>query len=260
MTEENGTPTDDAAAVAEAVGADEGAVQESTWNYAEGVQGQGDKPEWFKADKYANITEQAKAYTELEGRFGSFTGAPEKYEINLSEQIKEGGFEFDETAPIMEEAMKFAQESNMSQEGFDKMMELYAMAQMAESEAMESYKAEEIKSLGANAESRINNLNDWAARNLTQEMVDGFQEMATSANAVKTLEKLVAMTRSAPINDNDAPEPGGVTVDEIKKMMFEEKDARGNRRYATDREFRKKVDSMAEKVWGSGDNSIIVGG
>ena len=45
-----------------------------------------------------------------------------------------------------------------------------------------------------------------------------------------------------------------------KKMMFEEKDARGNRRYATDREFRKKVDSMAEKVWGSGDNSIIVGG
>ena len=33
-------------------------------------------PEWYKADKYKSVAEQAKAYTELEKKFGGFTGAP----------------------------------------------------------------------------------------------------------------------------------------------------------------------------------------
>ena len=85
MTEE-AAAQDDAGAVADMVGGQE-TQQEASWHYAEGVPGQGDKQEFLK-DKYANITEQAKAYTELESRFGSFTGAPEAYEINLSEQLK----------------------------------------------------------------------------------------------------------------------------------------------------------------------------
>ena len=51
------------------------------WNWHDDLPGTGDRPEWFRGDKYANVAEQAKAYTELEGKFGSFTGSPEEYEI-----------------------------------------------------------------------------------------------------------------------------------------------------------------------------------
>ena len=136
MTEEAAAPEqNDAGAVAEMVGGQE-TSEEPTWHYAEGVPGQGDKPEFLK-DKYANITEQAKAYTELEGRFGAFTGAPEAYEINISDQLKEGGIEIDNEDPIMSSAMEFAQDIKMDQGGFDKMIELYAMSKVAEGEALE---------------------------------------------------------------------------------------------------------------------------
>lgn len=46
------------------------------WVLAEGVQGTGKRPEWFKGDKYGSVADQAKAYVDLEKRFGSFNGAP----------------------------------------------------------------------------------------------------------------------------------------------------------------------------------------
>jgi len=52
---------------------------QSTFSWSEGVNGEGEAPEYFKADKYKSVADQAKAYTELEKRFGGFTGAPEAY-------------------------------------------------------------------------------------------------------------------------------------------------------------------------------------
>ena len=258
MTEEAAAPEqNDAGAVADMVGGQE-TQQEASWHYAEGVPGQGDKPEFLK-DKYANITEQAKAYTELESRFGSFTGAPEAYEINLSEQLKEGGIEIDDTDPIMSAAMEFAKNSDMGQEGFDKMIELYAMSKVSEAEAMASFKADELKSLGNSGQARLDNLNSWASSNLPEDMVEGFQDMATSAAAVQTLEKLVAMSRSAPVNTNDNPAPGGVSEEEVNKLAFE-KDEYGNRRMATDPAFRKKVEAMQAQLYGSEDHRVVIGG
>lgn len=49
---------------------------EGEYFLTEGIKGAGDTPEWFKADKYKSIADQAKAYTELEKRFGGFKGAP----------------------------------------------------------------------------------------------------------------------------------------------------------------------------------------
>ena len=54
----------------------------SEWSYADGVPGNGDAPEYFKSDKYKTLADQAKAYTDLEKKFGSFTGAPEEYALN----------------------------------------------------------------------------------------------------------------------------------------------------------------------------------
>ena len=258
MAEEATAPEQTGAdAVAEMVGGQE-TTEQPTWFYAEDVPGKGDKPEFLK-DKYANITEQAKAYTELESRFGAFTGAPEAYEINISDQLKEGGIEIDESDPIMAEAMEFAKNANMGQEGFDKMIELYAMSKVAEGEALEAYKANELKALGSNAEVRIDNLNAWANANLPEDMVEGFQSMVNSAASVQALEKLVSMTRNAPVNPNEDQATGGLTEEEVNKLVFE-KDQYGNRRMATDPAFRKKVEAMQAKLYGSEDHRIVIGG
>jgi len=55
----------------------------ASWMWGDDITGTGEKPEWFKDSKYKSVSEQAKAYTELEKRLGGFVGAPkEGYQLN----------------------------------------------------------------------------------------------------------------------------------------------------------------------------------
>ena len=49
---------------------------EATFLFADGVVGEGETPDWFKSSKYKTVSAQAEAFSELDGKFGSFTGAP----------------------------------------------------------------------------------------------------------------------------------------------------------------------------------------
>ena len=234
-------------------------TDQATWQYAEGVPGSGEPPEYFKSDKYANITEQAKAYRELEKRFGSFTGAPKEYEIKLSDELTEKGLEISKEDPLYEEAIKFARESNMSQDGFNNMMNLYAMSKLAETEALSNFKSKEIESLGPRGQERINNIAQWGKANLPDDLYEGFEAMPVNANAVKALEHIIGMTRSAPITSNGTNASSGmISEDDLRKMQFE-KDEYGNRRLQTDPEFRAKFKKLSSQVWGDHDHNIVIG-
>lgn len=231
------------------------------WFLAEGVPGIGDAPEYYKKDKYGTVADQAKAYRELESRFGSFTGAPRdgKYSVNLSDEIKERGIEIGEDDPLYQSAVEFAQKSQMNQEGFDEMMNLYVSSKIAENEALEEYRQSQLKSLGDNAQERINNLISWGKANLPVDLFNGFQDMAVSATAVKAMEKLIGMTRNAPVTPANHVPQGGVTAEEVRAMQFE-KDEFGQRRINTDPEFRKKFQKAAQAVWGNEEHRVIIGG
>lgn len=255
------TETTDAETVAAAVAPAKGAegAQETTWNHAEGVPGQGEAPEWFKKEKYGTVAAQAEAYKALESQFGSFTGAPENYEVALSDELKEKGVEITSDDPIMEEAIKFAKESNMSQDGFNSMIELYAMTKLAETNAVEDFKTQEIAALGTNGQERLNNIDAWAKTNLPTDLYDGVIEMAVSANSVCALEKLIAMSRNAPVSAEEiSAAPGGISEEEVRKMQFE-KDDQGNRKIQTDPAFAAKFRKASQQVWGSEDHNIIIG-
>jgi len=64
-------------------------LSEGEYFLTEGIKGSGETPEWFKADKYKSIADQAKAYTELEKRFGGFKGAP-KEGYSIPEGVEDG--------------------------------------------------------------------------------------------------------------------------------------------------------------------------
>ncbi len=263
--------TNDAAIVADSIGNTENTenteqntntpqidAEPSEWLLAEGIPGQGERPEFFKGDKYKTVAEQAKAYKELEGRFGAFTGSPEEYTIpELSEDIKNQGVEIDPDDPLIGKAMEFAKANHMNQEGFNNMVDLYAQTQIAEQMALDDLQQEEFKALGHNAETRLSNLNSWANKNMPTELFENFQKLATSADAVQTLERLVAMTRSAPINPNELTPAAGITAEEVNELRFA-KDEHGNRRMR-DPSYAKMVKEKSDTLYGTENHVEVIG-
>lgn len=222
------------------------------------------KPD-FLLDKYLaegrsmeeSIAEQAKGYGELQKRFGAFTGSPEEFELSLSDELKEAGAELSADDPLVQEAMKFAKESNMSQEGFNGLVNLYVEQQVAEAKALTEYKAEQMKELGSNAQARIENISQWGAKNLDGETFEALKGMATSAESVKAIEQLISKIGNGSVDPQDAQNNSGFGVEELRKMQFE-KDEHGNRKIQTDPEFRKRYNKLAAEVY-PGEHRQIVG-
>lgn len=224
-----------------------------------------ENPEWLQS-KYVvegktteeSIAEQAKAYTELSGKFGAFTGAPDAYEVVISDELKEMGVDIASDDPMLLAAQEFAKESNMSQEGLNGLVNLYAMQQVAEQKAGEDYKAEQMKELGTNAESRIKNIQQWAGANLDTETLAGLEGFATNAGAVKALEQIIKMTGATSVDADESTANPGANAEEVNKMQFE-LDTNGNRRLQTDPEFKAKYNKMRTEVYGNAEHRVMIG-
>lgn len=227
-------------------------------------QEQSSAPEWlpgkfWDAEKgEANYENLAKSYGELEKRFGSFTGAPEDYEVQLSEEVTSKGVELDVEHPLIPEAKEFAKNLQMNQEGFNQMMDLLGTYEKARSDALQEEMAADIKSLGDNADRRINNLNQWASANLSGDMLEGFKDAAVSANAVQALEQIVSMTRSAPLQPNEGSAADTVSESEVREMQFA-KDEHGNRRIQTDKAFKAEYEKKRDMLYGTEPHRQIIG-
>lgn len=207
------------------------------WFYADGVAGDGDRPEWFQS-KYGSVEEQAKAYPELAKKFGGFTGAPEgDYELSVPEGV-EGDFDLDD--PRLVWFNEIAKEANMSQDTFTQMLHGWVQHEIGVGQTSQE---EEIKALGADAQSRLKDLGDWGQANLSEEEFGGFREIASTAQGVKTLEAMIAKTKQNGVaNTNATPNPG------ITKEILDERIA--DPKYKTSASFRKETQKMFEQFYG----------
>jgi hypothetical protein len=166
---------------------------EPEWFLAEGVKGTGKAPEWYKADKYKTVDAQAKAYGELEKRMGAFTGAPKegKYEFKLPENL-EGSL--DKEHPLLQGFEKWAAEKQMSQEGFNEVLGMFAEYEAS----LVPDKAEIKAALGENAEARVQATAAWAKANLDSEQYKALMEATSGPTApavFKIVETLIGKTR-----------------------------------------------------------------
>ena len=213
---------------------------------------------WDAEKGETRVDDVLKSYGELEGRFGSFTGAPEgDYAVELSDELKEQGVELNADDPVLQEAMKLGKEMGLNQEGFSKFVEIQAMAAVANKTAEDDAMAADIASLGDNADRRLNNLNQWASKNLPTELQEGFKDAAVSADAVKAIEQLVSMTRSAPVQAAEASAAASVTKQELETMQFA-KDENGNRKMQNP-EYRAEFERRSRAFHGEEPQQIIVG-
>ena len=208
----------------------------------EGIKGSGDSPEWYKADKYKSVAEQAKAYTELEKKFGSFTGAP-----------KDGysgpeGIESDDA--LLQELTEFASKTNMSQEAFGEAWELLS----AQSSAAETVSREqEIAKLGDNAGERIKNVEGFLKNNLDSTDYDQVMNLVTDARSIELVEALVKATSPVKLPIDGGHSPTGMTWSDIEAEMFK-KSGDGQLLRSIDVNHERKIQKMMQDFGGTKAN------
>lgn len=191
------------------------------WLLHEGVMGQGEKPGWFKSDKYKTVSAQAEAYTALESRFGSFKGAPknEKGEIAYVFTPPEG-FGNDVLKlehPIMQSFTQWASENQLSQEGYNQLLGQLIQYEVAQAPNMPAIKGR----LGENADSRISTAAAWVKANLGAEGFATFRSATSDKNAdavFKMTEMLIGKTSQFKMPKPGDDVPAGTGGDQLAKI------------------------------------------
>jgi len=204
---------------------------------------------WDAEKGEIRVDDALKSYSELEKKFGSFTGAPEDYELSISDELKEQGVELDAESGMLTDITVLAKDLGLNQDGFDKVLNVIGINALAEQKADADFKAEQIAALGDGADRRIENLKQWASRNMDEENYDGFSELTQSAQAIKALERIVAMTRSAPAQPTEANAGPSIDATKLREMKFA-KDESGQRKYDTDPAWRKQVQDGYKGLYG----------
>ena len=229
------------------VDAAEPTLGEGEFFLSEGIKGVGDMPEWYKADKYKSVAEQAKAYTELEKKFGGFTGAP-KDGYALVE-----GVEADDA--LWSELVEFGKNTNMSQSALNQAWELLT----AQEQAVEEVSIEaEMEKLGDNAVERVKVVEQYMKNNLDSDTYERLRYAVNSAEAVELVEALVKATAPAKLPIDGYVQPGGITWPDIEAEMYK-KHENGQLLRAVDRNHEAKIQRMMKEYGGDKPYERIVG-
>jgi len=229
------------------VGEAEPTLGEGEYFLSEGVKGVGDMPEWYKADKYKSVAEQAKAYTELEKKFGGFTGAPKD-----GYKVAEG---VDADDALWNELVAFGTETNMNQAAMHKAWELLT----AQEQAVEEVSFEnEMQKLGDKAESRVGIVEQFMRNNMDPDVYNEARDLMTTAESIQIAEMFIRSTAPAKLPIDGHIEPGGITKEDIEAEMFK-KDQHGNWLRSVDPAHERKIQQMWKQYGGDKPYERTVG-
>lgn len=220
---------------------------EGEYFLTEGVKGSGDLPEWYKADKYKSVADQAKAYTDLEKKFGGFTGAPEE-----GYQAPEGIEADDETFKVLSE---FASESNMNQDTFNKAWELLTASETASEEINQ---ADQIARLGDNAAERIKTVETFMKNKLDPETYEEVRFLVKDADSIQLVEAMIKATAPEKLPIDGGESPTGIEWADIEREMYR-KDDNGNLMRTTNRAHEQKIQRMMKEFGGDRPHVKTVG-
>lgn len=165
-----------------------------SWQYSEGVPGQGETPEWFMADKYKSVEEQAKAALELRRKLGSKAeDAPGEYQLDYEKY----GLEADD--PVLAEMNPFFKEINIPQKEYEKLVDKYVTAQTAYLQQEESKKREAFEAYAKENGETVSRVTQWVKNNFNESEQAALGEFLTSPERIEVLDKVrTGAPKSAP--------------------------------------------------------------
>jgi len=196
--------------------------------------------------KYNSVSELEKGYENLQSRFGSFNGAPDEY--SMSE-----GTEYNNEHPILAEIQTFGKENNLSNEGYQNLVNVLMDNERTNIEAQEAQAVQVKKDLGTNANERLQNIDDFLNANMesSDDMKALIGQAKDSPGGVELIEAFIGMTKkTAPASEQDVVPIKTFNKDELHKMQFA-KDEYGNRKM-NDASYRKQVEDYHAKLIAQG--------
>jgi hypothetical protein len=207
------------------------------WNLNDTTPGTGEKPAWFKADKYSNVAKQAEAYVALEAKLGAFTGPPKdgKYDVKVP------GVNLED--PVLKGFTEWAVKNGVNNEKYNDL--LGQLAAFENSKVVPVSKA--LEALGPEAGTRVGNVATWAKANLDDA---GFQMLRAATSDGKTaaatfavIERIIAKTGQVrmpkPGEDNAPASAQGLAAIDAMQAA---KNAKGQRLYEIDPAYRVQVE------------------
>jgi hypothetical protein len=220
---------------------------EGEYYLSEGVKGTGDIPEWYKADKYKSVAEQAKAYPELLSKFGGFTGKPKDGYERPDNAMEEDA--------LYEALGQFADKTNMSQEAHDEAWELLlTQSQIAEEVSQE----EEFAKLGNDAGQRVKIAEGFLRNNLSSEKYERARELVKTAENIELVELCKEAMAPARLPIEGGESPTGITWEDIEAEMFKKTDD-GQMLRSVSQAHEQKVQRMMQEYGGNVPNVQIIG-
>jgi len=220
---------------------------------------------WNTEESSPNVEVLAKSYTELESKFGQRAsglkeelqaevnkpreGVPESIDGYAYEFPKEGlpeGWEIQtaEDDPMLGWWKDTAFARGMTQDEFQEGINKYT--EMLVSGVPD--KAAEMKTLGDNAQERIDRVDLYLSKNLSEDEYNVMADFAINADAIQVLEKLIGIEGEPSISSfGGEPSTGSNSEDDIRAMMD---DPRYWKPGEMDDGYRTKVTEMWQKLYG----------
>ncbi len=134
------------------------------------------RPEWLK-EKYNSIEDQAKAYVELEKKFGGFTGAPESYQIPDS---------INKDARFVKFLIEKGKELNLSQKAFENLVTEYHSQKQADRDAFKK----SLDSLDPDKKQTVTEVVNYLKNTLGEEQTKKLTERMKSLDDIMVFDKL----------------------------------------------------------------------
>lgn len=237
----------------------------SAWQWAEGVAGTGERPAWFKGEKFASVDKQAEAYTALEAKLGpaaALIGAPEgDYAVPALPQGMTG--EVDANDPLLVGFSKVAKDMGLSQKAYEQVVQAMRGVIDSQAQAESARLSEAISQLGANLPARVAAVQTYVTQHLGAEAFTALDAaVGTDAAAFQALERLVAKASGDAQLANEGGGAGaGFTKAEIEaeryKVFPEGHQLAGKRMYDHDQAHRARVDGMWKKLFPGEDRQAV---
>lgn len=207
--------------------------QGSTWRWSDDVAADGEAPDWFMHDKYQNVSEQAKAYTELSKKFGQFSGAPKDgYDL---EKYKDA---LDMENPFLVKIMESAKEMNMSQGGLDQLLEL-----VKDYEEQSTFNPKDfMESLNSDEKNMAALLSQWGQNNFSSDEFDILSSWITDKSSLNLLAKIRGMGMS------QARKAQPSTVRRVTQKDIEQMVINNYKQYSNDPAYRARIERMRSEL------------
>ncbi len=188
-------------------------VVHEPWYIAEGILGTGARPEYFQ-DKYTNLSEQAKAYADLQAKFGAHQGAPAEYKLDF---LSELGVPVHATDPALVSFIETSKAKDVSQEYFESAVKAHVAAIKAGIPNAE----EEFKKLGPTGSEQLNVLRQWAVNNLDVNETQDILSFCTTASRISLIQKLrgVSQPTVVPAHGTGVNAPRVESVEALQKEL-----------------------------------------